>query len=572
MSKRFAFVNYGNSREGSAIADALKEEGYFVYATRRPDPQKLDHLYPDPLSVDQFIDSDTDVIVTTMRTCHAIIYHIYDTPKVAIETLTKLSEDIGVRKTIIICSPIFTWAGEPRAEDWKKRWAHPNYVDHLGAERYLTSLPLRLYVMCTGLLYGDGEGVMLSIFQSAWNLKPVPILMENRNVIPTLHVKDMARGAVAMISNRPSVPVIVAHDGVRVTQRELIKSINSTFGAGKTRKMNDDDVINQLGREVIDWLKLDIELEAEEFSVLDFERHCGGGPVEEMQTLVDEFVAKRLLTPLRIAAFNLEQSLVDQIVEYYGVVHATEEKLREIFDKDDSEDAIALREAAESEQKEPTEEEDLGSKKPEVVVPINDVMRHVLSTSPLLRNLGYILTSMPKKNDEREMLFMDDDEVALHMPKYILTSEKITPNERWFISRGSHCCVVKSFDDVKKFLGLPKNFSREVKIVEARRRLEALQSEQADEQRKLIKRRKEAEEAKRQKMIERDEELLKECEAELDSMTEIRKLNAKEFLFKYIVPMFKTPLAQINEARPDDPIRFLASHFDTEANRLQNNE
>jgi hypothetical protein len=163
MRKKCAFVNYGNSREGKAIADALKEESYFVYSTRRPDPHHLDHLDPDPLSVDQFIPADYETVIATMKQCGLIIYTILDTPKYAVDLLTTLNTDPGVRKTIIIVSPIFTWAGEPKAEDWHKRWPHPRYPDFLGAERFLTaSLQLRIYVICVGLLYGDGEGPLLS--------------------------------------------------------------------------------------------------------------------------------------------------------------------------------------------------------------------------------------------------------------------------------------------------------------------------------------------------------------------------------------------------------------------------
>jgi hypothetical protein len=65
LVKKSAFVNYDNSREAKAIADALKEEQYFVYSMRRLDPQALDHLVPDPLSVDQFISSVPDSVLST---------------------------------------------------------------------------------------------------------------------------------------------------------------------------------------------------------------------------------------------------------------------------------------------------------------------------------------------------------------------------------------------------------------------------------------------------------------------------------------------------------------------------
>ena len=553
MGKKHAFVNYGNSREGKAIADALKEEGYFVYATRRPDPQKLDHLQPDPLSVDQFIDSDVDTILATMKMCNLIIYTILDTPKLAVDLFTKLNEDPGVKKSIVVVSPIFTWAGEPRAEDWKKRWAHPRYTDFLGAERYLTaSLQLRLYVMCVGLLYGDGEGPLLPLFESAWHLKAAPMLEQNHNVIPMLHVRDMARGAVAYALSRPEVPVIIAHDGSGTNQRTLVRAINSTFGAGRTPRVDEVAAVKALGREAVDWLQIDIELEAEEFQGLDFERHCSS-PIEEIQTLIDEFVLSRLLTPLKILAVQIPSGLYKQIIEYYGVHHATMETMKALLAADKSEDAMALKEQEGEEEQGP---------------PDTEIIKYMLSNAPTFRNHGYIMSAklVPKDEEERESLFIEDEETATFMPKYVITwREEFGPIEKWFIAKGSHCATVKSLKDVQKFLGLPRNFTREVRILEARRQLEQIESEKADIERKRIKHDKEQAEARRKALIHRDNELLKEVEAELESMKAVRELTAREFLMRHIVPMFATPLRQINEARPVDPLRFLATHFEQEA-------
>ena len=554
MGKKHAFVNYGNSREGRAIADALKEEGFFVYSTRRPDPQKLDHLTPDPLSVDQFIPSDVDSVVSTLKLCNVVVYTILDTPKYAIEVFTRLNDDPGVRKTSVVVSPVFTWAGEPKAEDYHKRWAHPRYVDFLSCERYLTSkLQLRLYVMCVGLLYGDGEGALLPLFESAWHLRPAPMLEMNHNVVPTLHVKDMARGAVALAQSRPENPVIVAHDGSNTTQRDLVKAINLNFGAGRTPRKNEVDCVQILNREAVDWMMLDLELDCEEFNALDFERHCNS-PVEDIQTLIDEFVANRLLTPLKLCSVRLPPSLVKQVVEYYGIQHATLDNMKAALDADKSEEAMELKESQ-------NEEEEQG-------IPETEIMKYVLANCPAYKNHGFILSSklIPRDEEERENLFLEDDETAVFMPKYVLTwNEEFGAIEKWFISKGSHCCTVRNLADVQKFLGLPRNFTRNVRILENRRRLEQIESEKADNERKRLKKEREAEEAHKKELMERDAELLKEVEAELESMNSIKALTPRQFLLDYIVPMFISPLRQINEARPDDPLRFLASHFDKEA-------
>lgn len=471
------------------------------------------------------------------------------------EVLTRLNEDAGVRKTTVVVSPMFTWAGEPKAEDWHKRWPHVRYADFLAAERFLTSsLQLRLYVMCVGLLYGDGEGALLPLFEAAWRLRPAPMLEQNHNVVPTLHVRDMAHGAVALAQTRPEFPVIIAHDGSGTTQRDLVRAVNQAFGAGRTPKKTELDAVQQLGREAVDWLMLDIELEAADFAGLDFERHCSS-PVEEMQTLVDEFVANRLLTPLRILSVRLPNQLVRQVVDYYGLQHATLENMKAALDADKSEEAQALKDGG-------------GGDDEEQAVAEADIIKHVLANCPSFKNQGFILSSkfVPKDEEEREALFVDEEETSAFMPKYVLTwNDEFGWVEKWFISKGSHCCTVKCLQDVQKFLGLPRNFSRNVRILESRRRLEQIESEKADNERKRLKKEREAEEARKNAMMQRDAELLKEVEAELESMKDIRNLSPKEFLMQYIVPMFIHPLRQINEARPDDPLRFLASHFDLEA-------
>jgi len=552
MRKRFAFVNFGNSREGSVIADSLKEEGFFVYSTRQPDPKKLDHLYPDPLSVDQFIDSDISTMLSVLKTCNAIIYTILDTPKTAIELFTQLSQDSGVKKTIVIVSSVFTWAGEPKAEDWKKRWPHLRYSEFLAAERYLSSLPLKIYVMCCGLLFGNGEGSLLPLFRQAWHLEPVPIVSQLSNNIPMLHVKDMARGSVAMLQAKPTNPVIIAHDGVKPTPRDIIKAINGAFGTGKTTKRSLDDLIEVYGQEVMDWLSIDVDNEAEEFAALEFERQCAGGFIEEIQTIVDEFIQKRLLTPLRIYAVDIDPSIIDSIVEYYGVEKVDDQLIKDLFASDKSEDAVALREGH-GEEEAPS---------------LPELTKFVLGHSPLLRNHGFLIDKILKTEEERDALYLDEEEIAPFFPKYILTSKEITQSERWFVSKGAHCCIIKTFEDVQKFLGLPRNFTRENRILENRRIIEAAESERIDEVRKMIKRQKAAQEQRRLEMMNRDEELMQQVDRELASMKEVKTMNAKDYLMKYVVPMFIPPLAQINEARPDDPLRFLVSHYETESKKV----
>jgi hypothetical protein len=363
----------------------------------------------------------------------------------------------------------------------------------------------------------------------------------------------MARGAVAFGQIKAEAPVIIGHDGSHVTQRELIKAINTAFGAGRTPRVDEPAAVAALGRETVDWLKLDIELEAEDFGGLDFERHCSN-PVEEIETLITEFVQKRLVTPLRILAVDIPSGLYRQIIEHYGVQHATMVNMRAALAADKSEEAMALKEQEQNEEE-------------EVKVPDADVVRHVLANCPEFKNQGFILPSriVPKDEEERENLFMEDEETAAFFPTYVITWHEFRAVEKWFIAKGSHCANVKTLADVERFLGLPRNFSRQEKILESRRQLEQIESEKADLERKRIKREKAQAEARKQAMIERDNGILKEVEEEIEGMKRIRDMTPREYLMRYIVEMFGVPLRQINEARPNEPLRFLAAHFEKEA-------
>lgn len=59
---------------------------------------------------------------------------------------------------------------------------------------------LRVHIICSGLLYGNGESnnVFYEFFRRAWlslhqELASLPIIGDGYNRIPTIHVTDLAR-------------------------------------------------------------------------------------------------------------------------------------------------------------------------------------------------------------------------------------------------------------------------------------------------------------------------------------------------------------------------------------------
>lgn len=51
------------------------------------------------------------------------------------------------------------------------------------------------YVVAAGVMYGEGENMFHSFFKSAWHGEQpgLKVFGDGQNVIPTIHVKDLAR-------------------------------------------------------------------------------------------------------------------------------------------------------------------------------------------------------------------------------------------------------------------------------------------------------------------------------------------------------------------------------------------
>jgi adenylate kinase len=64
---------------------------------------------------------------------------------------------------------------------------------------------LRAHVICSGLIYGNGEAndCFYEFFRRAWislhpELAALPVIGDGKNFLPTIHVRDLARFVVAL--------------------------------------------------------------------------------------------------------------------------------------------------------------------------------------------------------------------------------------------------------------------------------------------------------------------------------------------------------------------------------------
>lgn len=94
---------------------------------------------------------------------------------------------------------------------------------------------VKCYILASGIMYGMGESIFESHFKKAWLQDPerLPYVGEGRNLVPTVHVKDLARMVKKVFETKPEKQYIFAVDNTRRPyQKRLISAISNGIGAG----------------------------------------------------------------------------------------------------------------------------------------------------------------------------------------------------------------------------------------------------------------------------------------------------------------------------------------------------
>ena len=122
-------------------------------------------------------------------------------------------------------------------KDYLKRKPHHKYIQFKYVENEALLLNqksnVKAYVICPGIIYGYGEKTFYSIFRNALlNLPVEEILLEKgKNIIPTLHMKDLINIITKIIEKKPNSYYILAFDqSENRTLKNIIKSIYDCIG------------------------------------------------------------------------------------------------------------------------------------------------------------------------------------------------------------------------------------------------------------------------------------------------------------------------------------------------------
>ncbi|KAI4891646.1 hypothetical protein NFI96_024852 [Prochilodus magdalenae] len=363
----------------------------------------------------------------------------------AVSALHKNMEAFSGSKMFILISTVMTWAlskpldpDDPEIpfteEDYRRRKAHPNFQNHIALEKLVVKLgktnpsQFPTYVVASGLQYGMEEQVFHFFFKTSWlgEVARVPVFGEGSNIIPTIHIMDLARVVQNIIDHKPKPQYLLAVDDSKNTMEDIIRAISFRLGPGKTQKVPKEDVYltQDLAQAEIDSLFVDLRMEAvylkESFSI-----HwvCKTGIVDNIERVTEEYKLTRGLLPVRICVLGPpavgKSTVAEKICKHYKLHHV---KLKETIaealanleasvqaDEGDNESHESSDEAQEFlERLKENMEQNQGRLDDQYIVRI---MKDKLK-SKSCRNQGFVLDGFPKTYEQAKELFaaVDDDD------------------------------------------------------------------------------------------------------------------------------------------------------------------
>jgi adenylate kinase len=338
-------------------------------------------------------------------------------------------------KQFILLSSVMTWARTKlanetaetglREETYTKRKAAASCSQLKTLETQTMALArenLQTCVIAPGMLYGAGENALHALFRQAWLCKgPLPIVHSTRggaNVLPMIHVKDMARVVSGVVASQPDSSYVVAVDKSRNTLRDVVSSISSSLGLGGTKDLTREETQElMLSDPDVGALNMHIFFDAESTTsnTMGIEWGCEEGFVTNIDSVVTEYKNARDLRPVRLVvcgppACGPTQSIAERLAQNYFVPLITPASaLAAALYEPPAPVPVETKEGDEEaeeapEPPEPTPEEVAASELREEVKAAGDnipdtlmcrVVNTLLSTRPC-QNQGWILQGYPK--------------------------------------------------------------------------------------------------------------------------------------------------------------------------------